>query len=294
MRSRSSRDVFTWFQESVVFMTSPRDLRQLGMALVRGRSGVGLAGVGSVALLLWNAPLVASTGAGMGTMVLMYLLQDEEWRRKLPEVNEQVKTQMASWNRPFVWSALAGGSAAFLSYLALSAWMETDSHWLATGILVQGLMTVGVLGLGVRQAIGRSAARESLEASVKTTDLAAWVQMLSHPDATARLLAVREMTAIGLGESLGEGSGGSLGEKKQVLEYFQLFLGQESEEMVREAVWEGFERLGLEAVGLPGQRDLRLERGLEQPVVRRIGAVLENEESRRGEWHSPGSPEIQP
>ena len=273
MRSRSSRDVFAWFQESALFITSPRDLRQLGLSLVQGRRGVGLASVGSVMLLLWNAPLVASTGAGMGTMVLMYLLQDEEWRRKLPEVNEQVKTQMASWNRPFVWSALAGGSAAFLSYLALSAWLEMDSHWLATGILVQGLMTMGVLGLGVRQAIGRSAA-QSLEASVKTTDLAAWVQMLSHPDATARLLAVREMTAIGLGEALGA----PLGEKKQVLEYFQLFLGQESEEMVREAVWEGFERLGLEAVRLPGQRDLRLARGLEEPVVRRIGAVLENEE----------------
>lgn len=252
-----------------MFITSPRDLKQLGMAIVRGRSGVGLAGVGSVMLLLWNAPLVASTGAGMGTMVLMYLLQDEEWRRKLPEVNEQVKTQMASWNRPFVWSALAGGSAAFLSYLALSAWLETDSPWLATGILVQGLMTVGVLGLGVRQAIGRSAA-QSFDPNNRTVELASWVQMLSHTDATARLLAVREMTAIGLGESLGE--------KKQVLEYFQLFLGQESEEMVRDAVWEGFERLGLDAVGLAGHRDLQLTRGPEEPVMQRIGAVLENEE----------------
>ena len=275
MRSRSSRDVFAWFQESALFITSPRDLRQFGMALVQGRRGVGLAGVGSVALLLWNAPLVASTGAGMGTMVLMYLLQDEEWRRKLPAVNEQVKMQMANWNRPFVWSAMAGGSAAFLSYLALSAWLETDSHWLATGILVQGLMTVGVLGLGVRQAIGRSAAL-TFDPAVETTDLASWVQMLSHTDATARLLAVRKMTAIGLGESLG----GSLDEKKQVLEYFQLFLGQESEEMVRDAVWEGFERLGLETVGLNGQRDLRLMRGPEIPVVKRIGAVLENEELR--------------
>ena len=153
---RSSRDVFTWFQESAAFITSPRDLRQLGTALLRGRRGGGLAAVGGGLLVLWNAPLVISTGAGIGTMVLMYLLQDEEWRRKLPEVNEQVKTKMASWNRPFVWSAVAGGSAAFLSYLALSAWLETDSHWLATGILVQGLMTAGVLGLGVRQAIGGS------------------------------------------------------------------------------------------------------------------------------------------
>ena len=116
--------------------------------------------------------------------------------------------------------------------------------------------------------------------AVETTDLASWVQMLSHTDATARLLAVRKMTAIGLGASLD----GSLDEKKQVLEYFQLFLGQESEEMVRDAVWEGFERLGLETeretMGLTEQRDFRLPRGPEQPIVKRIGAVLENEELR--------------
>jgi len=268
---RSSRDVFTWFQESAAFITSPRDLRKLGTALLRGRRGGGLAAVGGGLLVLWNAPLVISTGAGMGTMVLMYLLQDEEWRRKLPDVNEQVKTQMESWNRPFVWSAVAGGSAAFMTYLALSAWLETDSHWLATGILVQGIMTAGVLGLGVRQAIGGSKAR-SFDPKGRTVELASWVQMLSHVDATARLLAVREMTEIALGESLVE--------KKQVLEYFQLFLDQESEEMVRDAVWEGFERLGLEAVGLVGQRDLQLVNAPEGPVVKRIGAVLENEELR--------------
>lgn len=272
---RSSRDVFTWFQESAAFITSPRDLRQLGTALVRGRGGAGLATVGSVLLVLWNAPLVISTGAGMGTMVLMYLLQDEEWRRKLPEVNEQVKMQVESWNRPFVWSAVAGGSAAFLTYLALSAWLETDSHWLATGILVQGVMTAGILGLGARQAIGGSKARSldlNDESKGNTVDLVSWVQMLSHEDATARLLAVREMTAIGLGASLVE--------KKQVLEYLQLFLGQESEEIVRDAVWEGFERLGLEAVGLVKQHDLRLLKAPEGLMMRRIGAVLENEELR--------------
>ena len=48
--------------------------------------------------------------------------------------------------------------------------------------------------------------------------------------------------------------------------------------MVRDAVWEGFERLGLDAVGLAGHRDLQLTRGPEEPVMQRIGAVLENEE----------------
>ncbi len=269
MRSRSRRDFFTWFQESAAFLTSPGDLQKMGLVMVRGRGGVGLASVGTVLLLLWNAQLVVSTGAGIGTMLLMYLLQDQEWRdRRLPKVSAQVQSQMASWNRPFVWSAIGGGSAAFLSYLALAAWFETDAHWLATGILLQGLMTAGVLGLGLRQALGGD---RSLEVEPSpSVDLASWVQMLSHGDATARLLAVRELTAIGLA--------GSLVQKKQVLEYFQLFLGQESEEMVKDAVWEGFERLGLETAVW---KALRLAEGAGQAMaVRRIGAVLENEELR--------------
>ena len=267
MRSRSSRDFFTWFQESATFLSSPRDLQQLGRAIVRGRSGVGIGAIGSVLLLVWNARLVMSTGAGIGTMLLIYLLQDEQWRQKLPEVNQQIQAKMEGWNRPFVWSAIAGGSAAFLSYLALSTWAETDSHWVATGIVLQGLMTAGVLGLGIRQVFWA----RSFDPEIKTSDLGAWVQMLSHEDATARLLAVREMTAIGLV--------GSLVEKKQVLEYFQLFLNQETEEMVREAVWNGFETLGLEAVGLESvkPKELRLPEG-SAIGVRRIGAVLENEE----------------
>ncbi len=256
-----------WFQESVAFLTSRRDLQKMGTAVVRGKGGVGLASVGTLLLLLWNARLVVSTGAGIGTMLLMYLVQDEDWRRTLPQVSDRVQSQMAAWNRPFVWSAIGGGSAAFLSYLALSAWMETDAHWLATGILLQGVLTAGVFGLGVRQALGVTGRSFEPEAEVKAVALGEWVQMLSHADATARLLAVREMTAIGLS--------GSLVQKKQVLEYFQLFLSQESEEMVKDAVWEGFEALGLEAVK---PKDLRLAEGIGSVMaVRRIGAVLENE-----------------
>jgi hypothetical protein len=264
---RSRRDFFTWFQESVAFLTSRRDLQKMGTAALRGKGGLGVASVGTMLLLVWNAQLVVSTGAGIGTMLLMYLFQDEEWRRKLPQMSEQVSEQMASWNRPFVWSALAGGSAAFLSYLALAAWVETDAHWLATGILLQGLMTAGVLGLVLRQVLGVRQTR-SFDPQEKSVALGEWVQMLSHADATARLLAVRELTTIAQASSLVQ--------KKQVLEYFQLFLGQESEEMVKDAVWEGFELLGLETVR---RTALRLaEANGETVAVRRIGAVLENEE----------------
>ena len=226
-RSPNSR-LLRWFRESAVFLSSPDSRQQLQKALTTGRSRAGLASVGSVLLLLWNAKLVFSTGAGMGTMVLMYLLQDAQWRReKLPKVSEQVQVKLEGLNRPFLWSTIGGGSAAFLSYLAISAWTETDAHWLATGILLQGLMTFGVLGLALRRVLAKSPTVE--------TELCHWVETLSHEDPIQRLLAVRQLTKTA--------QSAPLIQQKEILEYFQLMVSREPEELVREAVWQALETL---------------------------------------------------
>lgn len=226
-RSPNSR-LLRWFRESAVFLSSPDSRQQLKKAITTGRSGAGLASVGSVLLLLWNAKLVFSTGAGMGTMVLMYLLQDAEWRReKLPNVSEQVQAKLEGLNRPFLWSTIGGGSAAFLSYLAISAWSETDAHWLVTGVLLQGLMTFGLLGLALRRVLAKSPTVE--------TDLSHWVETLSHEDPIQRLLAVRQLTKTA--------QSAPLIQQKEILEYFQLMVSREPEELVREAVWQALETL---------------------------------------------------
>jgi len=226
-RSPNSR-LLRWFRESAVFLSSPDSRQQFQKSLTTGRSGVGLASVGSVLLLLWNAKLVFSTGAGMGTMVLMYLLQDAQWRReKLPKVSEQVQAKLEGLNRPFLWSTIGGGSAAFLSYLAISAWTETEAHWLATGILLQGLMTFGLLGLALRRVLAKSPTVE--------TELCHWVETLSHKDPIQRLLAVRQLTKTA--------QSAPLIQQKEILEYFQLMVSREPEELVREAVWQALETL---------------------------------------------------
>lgn len=209
------------------------------------------ASLGTVLLMVWNARLVLSTGAGLGTMILMYLVQDEQWRSKWQNqslLSAEVKSQIAQWNRPFVWSAIAGGSAAFFSYLALSAWVETEAHWLATGILLQGLMTFGVLGLVLRQTFTSAPsstawvepAPETGSEFSSTTNLATWVQQLSHPDATARLLAVRELTAIA---QAAQNSFDTQTSSEEVLDYLQLFIRQEPEPIVKDAAQQSIQSL---------------------------------------------------
>jgi hypothetical protein len=225
-RFRAKSNLLRWFQESASFLTSPEGREQLQGTIVKGKSG--FAGIGGLLLLFWNAPLVFSTGAGIGTMMLLYLLQDQQWRNeKLPQLNQQLQRQLEGLNQPLVWSAIGGGSAAFLSYLAIAAWSETDSHWLATGILFQGLLTCGVLGLGIRQVWNAKA--ESIEG----LEFAHWVEKLSHEDPVARLFAVRQLPAIAQ----------TLPQQKELLEYFQLMVSHEPEDVVREAVWQALETL---------------------------------------------------
>ncbi len=227
-RFRAKSSLLRWFQESASFLASSDGRQQLQATIVNKRSGLGAAGVGTVLLMLWNAKLVFSTGAGMGTMVLLYLLQDQQWRKeKVPQFKNQLQDQLEGINQPFLWSAIGGGSAAFLSYLAIAAWSETDSHWLATGILLQGLLTCGVLGLGLRQFWDQKA--ETSE----TLEFSHWVEKLSHEDPVARLLAVRQLSTIVQ----------TLTQQKELLEYFQLMVSHESEELVREAVWQALETL---------------------------------------------------
>jgi hypothetical protein len=225
-RFRAKSNLLRWFQESASFLASPEGRKQLQGTIVKGKSG--FAGISGLLLLFWNAPLVFSTGAGMGTMVLLYLLQDQQWRNeKLPQLNQQLQRQLEGLNQPLVWSAIGGGGAAFLSYLAIAAWAETDSHWLATGILLQGLLTCGVLGLGIRQVLNAKAE------SIETLEFSHWVEKLSHEDPVARLLAVRQLPAIAQ----------TLPQQKELLEYFQLMVSHEPEDVVREAVWQALETL---------------------------------------------------
>lgn len=225
-RFRTKSRLLRWFQESASFLASPEGYQQLRGTIVKGKSG--FAGIGGLLLLFWNAKLVLSTGAGMGTMVLLYLLQDQQWRKeKLPQLNQQLQRQLEGINQPFLWSAIGGGGAAFLSYLAIAAWSETDSHWLATGILLQGLLTCGVLGLGIRQVWKPKAD------AIETLEFSHWVEKLSHEDPVARLLAVRQLPAIAQ----------TVTQQKELLEYFQLMVSHEPEELVREAVWQALESL---------------------------------------------------
>ena len=179
-----------------------------------------LLGLGAIGCLcLWNWKLVLATVAGVGLMLLVYLLQGWNWqvywwswRRFFTGSNRQLTIAVGS-----------GGIAAFTTYLAASLWANSENRWLATSSILQGFGTLITLVLLLWHVLTNKARRDETQFEDLTADLTA-------KEPLKRLIAVRQLTR------LVSNSGLSKGERNQLLEYFRLMLSQEQETVIRNAI----------------------------------------------------------
>jgi hypothetical protein len=188
-------------------------------------------GIGSAALLYWNGRLVVSTGAGMGAMLGFYLLQEMGWRATVAEVQNWLQDSLKGVNQRFALAALCGGGVTFSTYLASSIWLESDSPWTATGLILQGAATVGTLGW----LLARPRVNPDFAASPTLPTLALLLADLTHADPLKRLIAVRQLPDWVAADSA---------QRVHVVEYFQVLLSQEGDENVRSATLQSLQQLG--------------------------------------------------
>ncbi len=191
-----------------------------------GSGGWLLASTVIVTLFYWDSRLVLSTGTGLGVMVLIYLLHD--WRPKLPLAD--LRQFLTGWNQPLALAATGGAIAVLTTYLATSIWLESDSHWIASGAILQGMGTVAVLLLLTWQIFQRQAMRDQVNFNQLLMEL-------THDDPLRRLIAVRQLssTVTELDDRHPQ--------RRELADCFRLMLSREKEAIVREAVLEGFEKL---------------------------------------------------
>jgi hypothetical protein len=183
-----------------------------------------LIGGGPIGLLFWNGRLVIATGIGVATMLLVYVLQDSKWNPR-----KDLQKWLKGWNAPFLMAAASGGAAMFGTYLAASIWAESEHHWMATGMILQGTATLGVLGLLIWKMMTEQRDRATLQLD----------QILNHltqPDALKRLIAVRQLT-----EYIEQ----TQNRKSQVYlaDYLRVMLAREEDEIVRDAILAGLQTL---------------------------------------------------
>ncbi len=182
---------------------------------------------GTIGLLFWNGRLVIATGAGIAVMMLVYLIQDGNW--KAPWLDVQKVLQ--GWNQPFLLAAASGGAATFGIYLAASLWAEVGSPWIATGMLLQQAATIGTLGFLIWQMLNRQESRP-------TTRFNQILDDLTDSDPLKRLIAVRRMA-----DEVEQQS--DRAQKRQLADYLRVMLSREDEPIVRDAVLDGLQSLDI-------------------------------------------------
>ncbi|PSB02522.1 hypothetical protein C7B64_12725 [Merismopedia glauca CCAP 1448/3] len=174
-----------------------------------------------LALLFWNWQLWLATAVGVAVMLLVYLIP--EWNGHLPLT--QVRKWLTGVHRQLVLAVGSGGIAALSTYMAVITWRASDSPWLASGAILQGIGTLSVLVLLLWLIFSRQAAGEETKLHQMLIDLTD-----SNP--------LKRMVAVGY---IGKQIADSKLERQlrhQLINYLCVMLTQESEPLVKNAVME--------------------------------------------------------
>jgi hypothetical protein len=183
-------------------------------------------GAGTACLLAWNARLVMATGAGVGMLWLAYSLRDIGWRSAIADLVNRLE----GLNQKIVLSALSGAGATFGTYLIISIWLETQNHWLATGMILQGTATMGTLGLLLWQ----NWAKLQHPQRSPTRDWHLCLADLTDDDPLKRLMAIRQIN-----QQIADRPA----DQAHVMEYFRILLSRETDEVIRTALFDGLQLL---------------------------------------------------
>ncbi len=189
------------------------------------RSARGLAiGAGTICLLAWNERLVLSTSAGVGMLFLVYNRRETRWQSAMMEWRDRLE----ALNQRLVLSVCSGVGATLGIYGILSIWLETQNHWLATGIILQGTATLGTLGLLLWQNWDkhRAPSPEHIQ------DWNHCLLDLTHADPLKRLMAIHQIN-----QQLRDWPD----QQAHVAEYFRIMLSRETDEMIRSALLDGLQ-----------------------------------------------------
>jgi hypothetical protein len=219
----SPPDLLTEFLQSLL----PADARALQLVPKPWRKSARWAaiGAGAALLLTWNGRLVVSTGAGLGTIWLAYSLRESAWRAAITDLVNSLE----GIDRRITLSILAGAGATLGTYTVLSIWLTTQNHWLATGMLLQGTVTMGALGVLLWQ---------KLQPSAQKSGLLQYIQDLTDVDPLKRLIAVRQINQLFTQHPE---------QQADITEFYQVLLTREPDRLVREALMDGLQVMTTQA-----------------------------------------------
>ncbi len=204
---------------------------------------VGLIGVTLLILgilLLWQWRLGLAVLVGSATLLVSYSLTMPGGRQRWLRWRERV----LSLNQPLALAAVGGSLATLGTYVAVSIWAEAEQRWLATGAIVQGILSLGILSLLGWEWIQR---RQVQAQSLFERHLSE----VASPDPFRRVLGIRRLQGI-LEHDQAPPDQIRLG-----LDFLRLALERERDPVVKEALLDALSVAGMPVVEpkrLPGSR----------------------------------------
>ena len=225
MAKASSR----WQQLTHVVQASLAEL-QLGaespLSLQRFSNANGWAFLLPLALLLlflhWKLLLAVLLGAL--TMAVVYLWQEQNWQPQWAQLLRRISTA----NQRVLIAVGSGSLATFSSYLAIAIWSETNSPWVATGALLQGLGTFITLLLVSSRVLQPTSSNEVSSFEQILTDL-------THSDRVKRLIAIRQLQRLATVNILDPL------QQKTAVDCLRLLASREREPILRAAIFDSLQ-----------------------------------------------------
>jgi hypothetical protein len=216
-------------------LVNRKTLDALLVGALKGRKtwlwGVG----GFTVLLLFNPAVVLSLLAGAGMMGLVYVGQRRRWRLSSSGLRKW-------WNgidQTLTLTLASGVLATFGTYMAIAIGSNSDSPWLATGIILQGIATLGILLFLIWRGLSQSGDRR--EPSFETM-----LDSLADADPLKRLIAIRQATqwvTATATSSISPSPGSHTAERSLLVDCFHLMLNRETDPILRKALLDGLQTL---------------------------------------------------
>ncbi|MEH2065208.1 MAG: armadillo-type fold-containing protein [Nostoc sp.] len=177
-----------------------------------------------VAMLLWNWKLLLALLIGIGVMVLVYSMQEWDWQLRWSKISNFLNSS----NRRLALAVVSGGLATVSTYMAAAIWVDSHSHWIAAGAIVQAVGTLLTLILLGWQIVNFYENREE-------DHLDQLLVNLTEKDPLKRLIALRQLNKLISRKQVG------FSVQQDVVECLQLLLSREEEVVVREAAFKSLQ-----------------------------------------------------
>ncbi|MBN4005500.1 armadillo-type fold-containing protein [Nostoc sp. LPT] len=177
-----------------------------------------------IAMLLWNWKLLLALLIGIGVMVLVYSMQEWDWQLRWSKIRKFLNSS----NRRLVLAVISGGIASVSTYMAAAIWVDSHSHWIATGAIVQAVGTLLTLILLVWQIVNFYENREE-------DHLDRLLMNLTEKDPLKRLIALGQLSKFISRKRVDSSV------QQDIVQCLQLLLSREEEVVVREAAFKSLQ-----------------------------------------------------